>query len=153
MLMDACTAASVQSLSCFLCIEVEFYEKAHLRSVLVTHTNIHTGSCLLYFWQGCYFFLHSVQRYANQIRVFLQILLKFFRMFYHLSSHFLEVVSILGERSFLWDKLTLHCFLKSLVIWYRDPTVLSISQTGGALLETLIRGFSPHGMDTNGLDL
>lgn len=118
------------------------------KGLLKWHTHINTDSCLIYFWQGYLFFLHSIQRHANQISVFLQILLKFFRMFYHLSFHFSKVVSIQGERSFLWDKLTLDRCLKSLVI-RRDPTSLSITQMGGALLETLFRGFSLRGMDTN----
>ena len=40
-LIDVCTAASAQSLSWFLCIEIEFYEKAHLRSIIETHTHTH----------------------------------------------------------------------------------------------------------------
>lgn len=37
-------------------------------------------------------------------------------MFYHLSFYFLKVPSLLDERSFLKDKLTLDCHLESLVI-------------------------------------
>lgn len=117
-LIDIRTAASVQSLSCFLCIEIEFYGRTHVRSLIVTH--LHTHSCSLYFWQGYHLFLNSVQRQANQIGIFLQILLKFFRIFYHLSFHFFKVASILGEKSFLQEKLTIGCCLKPLVIWYGE---------------------------------
>lgn len=46
-LIDVCTAASVQSLSCFLCIEIEFQEKAHLRSIIEARAHTHTevGTC------------------------------------------------------------------------------------------------------------
>lgn len=73
-LIDVGTAASVQSLLCFLCVEIEFYEKGHLRSVIDTYRHTQVCTCSA-FWQGYHFFLHSVQKHANQISVFLQILL------------------------------------------------------------------------------
>lgn len=46
-LIGGCTAASVPSLSCFLCIEIKFSEKAHFRSIVERHTRLCTCSAFI----------------------------------------------------------------------------------------------------------
>lgn len=73
-LMGVCTAVSVQSLSGFVCVEIVFYEKSHLRCIIETRRYV----LALILAEAVLF---CIQKNANQISVFLQTLLDFSTFF------------------------------------------------------------------------
>lgn len=125
-LMGVCTAVSVQSLSGFVCIEIVFYEKSHLRCIIETRRYVLT----LILAETVLF---CIRKNANQISVFLQTLLDFSTCFIIYKFTFEKHPGFWVKEAFSRINWHMASSWVSCCLILNGTTVLSIACMGGDL--------------------